>query len=605
MNDQQVFKRLVPFLMNRSFFTKVFISICIVSVIGMFSVAAIYQYYFKNILIENEMDRVRRSINQAALNLDNQLTRIVNDMYYYFDDANLGLDLLEANVTGETATQDMLNAKRSLETFRLRYSGDLESVFFYRKDPDGRERLIYDSGFSLIDEIDYRTHQWYHYFKEEKNTLWTHPSSEHLFYQDRSLRTIHLTMGKYNVDGRDGIIVARLNEKMFSDAFRLLANSDLYIELQNKNGEKIYTSLPPAADVQEGKWMEMISELENTDFKVKAHVNKQAIIDQVDQIGTFTIVAIAIALILTLIISVVLSLTLVRPMRRLLALMKEVEAGNFGVRFPNRYSDEIGVLGQGFNKMVARVADLIHQVYTVRVQKMESELRQKEAVILAMQNQINPHFLYNTLEVINSHAIVNDVPSISRMSKALADFFRYSNAKQQTEVPLRDEITHVKTYLKIQEERYPQIEVDVGVPASLLSYPMIKLTLQPIIENAYSHAFNGDRDYYLRIYGEDTNERMYALYVEDNGEGIDHERIQAMNALFNQRDTDEISEKWSKDNHGIGLLNVHFRIRLRYGEPFGLHIFESTFGGITVRILLPKQSRLTVRGGNENESTRR
>lgn len=583
--------------MNRSFFTKVFISICIVSLIGMFGIAAIYQYYFKNVLIENEMDRVRRSINQATLNLDNQLMRIINDMYYYFDYSDSGLDLLNVNVVDDAVTLDMLNAKKSLEAFRLRYSGDLESIFFFRKDRDGRERFIYDSGFSLIEDIDYQTHQWYRYFKQKKNILWTHPSTEHLFYQDRSLRTVYLTMGKYNVDGRDGIIVARLNEKMFSDAFRLLANSDLYIELQNKKGERIYSSFPPIPDHQDGNWMEMMTELESTDFKVKAHVNKQAIIDQVDKIGTFSIVAFVFALICTLIISAILSLTLVRPIKKLLILMKKVEAGNFEVRFPNKYSDEIGILGLGFNKMISKVSDLIQQVYVVRMQKMESELRQKEAVILAMQNQINPHFLYNTLEVINSHAIVNDVPSISRMSKALADFFRYSNDKQQTEVPLSEEILHVQTYLKIQEERYPQIEVDVGIPAFLMRHPIIKLTLQPIIENAYDHAFNGDRDYFLRIYGEDINESVYALYIEDNGEGIEEERIQQMNELFNAPENDDIYEKWNKENHGIGLLNVHFRMRLRYGEPFGLHVLESTFGGVIVRVLLPKQPRLTSRGG--------
>lgn len=272
-------------------------------------------------------------------------------------------------------------------------------------------------------EIDYQEQSWYQNFERKiARSTWTRPSTQHLFYQDRSQSSVWLTMGKYDVENRDGIFVMRLNAKIFSDAFLRLANANLMIEVQDTNGELIYSSDPSASFSNSTNWLNTTSELENADFIIRAHINKQAIIDKVNGIQSIRIAILVIVLIITFLMSVILSLTLVRPVKTMLNLMGRVEVGDFEVRFPIKYSDEISRLGEGFNKMIANVSDLIKEVYVIRLQKMESELRQKEATILAMQSQINPHFLYNTLETINCHAIVSNVPSISHMTEALADF---------------------------------------------------------------------------------------------------------------------------------------------------------------------------------------
>lgn len=600
--------RMITFMMNRSLFTKIFISICSVAMIGIFGTATIYQLYFKNILIDNEIDRVQRSINQAAHNLDNQLNKIVNDMFYFFEYSDSGLDLLRADISDNEITKDMNEAMKVLEAFQMRYFGDLESVFFYRKDEDGTERFIYDPRFTRNEAIDYRSQIWYRHFEQQQHILWTAPTKEHIFYQDRSQQTVYLTMGKYNVANRDGIFVVRLNAKMFSDAFRLLADADLFIELLDANGNIVYSSFPPMPDQADQSWLNMAASMEYSGYMVRAHVNKQALMDKVNQIGAFRIIVIAVVLLITLIISILLSLTLVRPIRTLLKLMRMVEKGDFDVRFPTKYSDEIGVLGMGFSKMMARISELIQRVYIVGIEKMESELRQKEATIMAMQNQINPHFLYNTLETMNCLAIVHRVPSITEMSKALADFFRYSIEKQRIEVALREELTHVQTYLLIQKERYPEIESDISIPDHLLDYPMIKLTMQPLIENVYYHGFVGERDYFFRISGSDVDEQSYVIEIEDNGEGMDEAEMLQMMHWFQAEDPKEITEavpESMNSRHGIGMLNVHFRIRLRFGSPYGLELAHSPLGGLIVRIRLPKHSRIQDERGMQDESAYR
>ena len=618
-------RRLRVSLMNRSFFTKLFASICFVVFIGNFAMIAVYQFYFRKTMEDVEMERVQRSIDQTAYNLDSQLKRIVNDMNYFFLQTNTANEMLKLDVRSPDFAQSALNIGKSLEVFRLRYSSELESAFFYREDEDRSGGLFFfDENLSRNREIDYRQQEWYRIFRQKSYQLWTRPTTDHVFYQDRSLWSLWLTKGIYDVDGRSGILVVRLNAKMFSDAFRHIVGNDLRIDLLNSHGDIIYSSYsPPTAGLirvqnaelsqlgstvesreEDSDWLPMVSNLENADILVRAQVSRKAIVDRANRLNPFHIAVMVAVLAMSFLISLLLSIMLVRPVKTLLGLMKKVETGNFNVRFPVRYRDEISLLGAGFNRMIERLSELIRQVYVIRMEKMELELHQKEATILALQNQINPHFLYNTLETINCHAILNDLPSISHMSKALADFFRYSIDNRSIEATLGDELHHVMTYLKIQRERMPDIETVFNVPDDLLDAPIVKLTLQPLIENAYKHAFRGDRYYYLHLYATHSGDGVFQVVIEDNGEGMEEQKIQEMNRLFSEAAPSELSEHPDWQRNSIGLLNVHFRIRLRYGKPFGLSLAESASGGLQVCLTLPdrKKMRETEQGGLHDES---
>ncbi|XID91817.1 sensor histidine kinase [Paenibacillaceae bacterium WGS1546] len=579
--------------MNRKFFTKIFISISIVSFIGVFSVAFVYQVYFKDALTSSEMHRVQRSIDQAALNLDNQLYRIVNNVHYFFEYSGNGNRLMAVKTGDEAgAAADRLWAENTLGAFRLQYSSEIESVFFLLKDraDGGAETLLYDGDLNPVPEMDYRSQSWYRDFMNGTMRFWSQPTDELLFFQDRSPKTIYFTLSRYNAEGRDGVLVVRLNGKMFSDAFRLLATTDLNIELRNEDGSIVYASFGEKREAKDAGDLLMESSLDYSGFQVQAHIRKQSITEAVHKVQNVQPYIVALILGMTLAISLVLSLSLVRPVKKLLRLMKKAELGDLDVRFYGRYSDEVGILGNGFNRMLENMTDSIDKAHAAEMDKINAEMKQKDATLLAMQNQINPHFLYNTLEVINCQAIIHEVPSVSRMSKALADFFRYSIDSVKAEVPLGVELSHVGTYLDIQRERYPAIETDLDGLEPFNRFPIVKLTLQPIVENAFLYAFTGERDYYLRIWGEDVDERSYAVHVEDNGEGMDEPSLARLNKLLEAGgEPEERREGGSRT--GIGLLNVQHRIRLRYGKPFGLRLGESMSGGLHVRILLPKEGK--------------
>ncbi|MFF2889008.1 sensor histidine kinase [Paenibacillus sp. NPDC057967] len=581
---KRLVQMLVKRLMDRRFFTKIFISILIVSFIGVFSLVYIYQQYYQGMITDNELDRTQRSINQAGYNLDNQLRRVVQNVQYFFYYSENSVEIDDAS--------DVERLQHKLEAFRTQYSSELESVFLFIKEDreEGQETIIHDTGLDRVPDIDYRNQTWYKHFLVQETDIWSKPTKEHLFYQDRSYTSIYLMMGKYDMDGRDGMLVVRLNGKMFSDAFRLLATNDLMLELKDAKGHIVYSSFPDGSGAGDAMYLKTESKLNYSGFEVQAYTNKKAILDKVRQIQIVHPLVIIVILLITLVMSFLLTWMLTQPIKKLLQLMKKVEIGDLDVRFTSKYTDEIGLLGRNFNKMLANLSEMIDRVYVVEMEKINAEVKQKDAMLLAMQHQINPHFLYNTLEVINCQAILHEAPPISRMSRAMADFFRYTIDNPKAEVELRTEIEHVRTYLDIQRERYPDIEIDMDGLEPFGGYPIVKLTLQPIVENAFLYAFAGERDYYLKIYAEDCDEQTYALYIEDNGQGMDEQAMEAMNQLF-ESEAEEVPEQDDSRRRGIGLLNVQQRIRLRYGNGYGLLLEESMTGGVTVRIKLPKEGK--------------
>ena len=576
-------EKLLKLVMDRKFFTKIFVSIAIVSFIGVFSIAFVYQQYFRKVLTDNEIYRVQRSIDQAALNLDNQMYRIVSNVHYFFEYSGNESRFMKLRTDDSAeAADDRSWAENTLGAYRMQYSSELESAFFLLRDrrAGGAETLFYDPELDPVPDMDYRDMSWYKDFLSGSVNFWSQPTQELLFYQDRSMTTIYLTMARYDAEGKDGILVIRLNGKMFNDAFRLLVTRDLNIELLNASGQIVYSSLAPAELYDSRDDIRMDSTLSQSGFRIQAHIKKSYIEETVSKIRIIQPFILVLVVLMTLFISVILSLSLVRPIKKLLRLMKQAELGDLDVRFNGKYADEVGVLGNGFNRMLATMTDSIEKAHRAEMDKLSAEVKQRDATLHAMQNQINPHFLYNTLEVINCQAILNEVPSVSRMSKALADFFRYSVDDPMAEVELKVEASHVATYLDIQHERYPDIEIDMDGVSEFGEYPILKLTLQPVVENAFKYAFQGSRDYYLRIYAEDVDDDSYALFVEDNGEGMEEERIEEINRRFESPPGDSRA--------GIGLANVHSRLRLKYGGAYGLSMQESMSGGILVRILLPK-----------------
>lgn len=303
-------------------------------------------------------------------------------------------------------------------------------------------------------------------------------------------------------------------------------------------------------------------------------------------------------LILALIVIMVIggfSLSLTNSFSKLLRLMRQAENGNFNVTAPEYKGNEIGNLYRGFNKMVRELHRLIEEVHASQLRERELAIKQRESALQALQSQVNPHFLYNTLEMINSYALVEGVTPISRMAIALADLFRFSIGDSMQVIPLKDELTHVRTYLEIQKERFPYLQIEIRMDEQAVSgMQAVRLSLQPLVENSFQHGYGKHRlkPSYIGISGE-WSEGGYMLRIMDRGKGMPPETMADYNRFFLNDDSQLLADKSGEEGvKGIGLRNVHQRIRLLFGTPFGLKIVKSDEDGTVIEINLPDMAHI-------------
>lgn len=218
---------------------------------------------------------------------------------------------------------------------------------------------------------------------------------------------------------------------------------------------------------------------------------------------------------------------------------------------------------------------------------------QKRSEYLALQNQINPHFLYNTLEGIRGEALVAGMDSIAEMTEALALFFRYTISQMDQLVTLEDELENVENYFFIQHFRFGdrlQLKIEVSEydeDNDVMRYRLPKLTLQPLVENAVFHGIErkiGTGTVVIRI---EPDASHLNITVSDDGIGIEEEQLQRMNERFHKLDIREEKAEDSKNKSGIAVNNVNSRIKLLFGEEYGIHIYSLLGHGTDVEITLP------------------
>ncbi len=285
-------------------------------------------------------------------------------------------------------------------------------------------------------------------------------------------------------------------------------------------------------------------------------------------------------------VSILYSLRITRPLSVLRRSMKRVEKGEFGLSIPVESEDEIGHLSRTFNLMVSRLGSLTYRLY-------ETEIREKNAEIASLQSQINPHFLYNTLGSISMYAELEGNREVVSMTNHLSALLRYSMGGGRSEVTIREEIEHIRGYLAIQSIRYEErLRYKIEARPGLLEQPIIRLTLQPVVENAIVHGLergSGNVEILIAISAENG---QVSIAVEDNGPGMDDEALCRQNA--------KMEEGLLPDGPGgHGLVNVHRRLALKYGPGFGVRLERSASGGIRAKIALPRVAEEESEEGRE------
>ncbi|GGG61223.1 cache domain-containing sensor histidine kinase [Paenibacillus radicis (ex Gao et al. 2016)] len=274
------------------------------------------------------------------------------------------------------------------------------------------------------------------------------------------------------------------------------------------------------------------------------------------------------------------------PITRLVAAMQRPEVAAFKepLPHPNTGIYEVDELNQKFASMLVTLHGLIEKSF-------EEEMERRALQLELLHAQINPHFLYNTLDLINCRAIMAGDKETSRIVRSLANVFRYGLNRGQTWILLKEELAQVQSYLHIQQMMNEHLVVELLVPDRLLSASMIHLTLQPLAENAIIHGFaQEDSECRITISARQDGTKLI-LQVQDNGIGCD---VQRMNQLLQEQAPggERLADAGSSSGSGYGTLNVHRRIQLHCGKAFGLRYVESV-KGTCVEVVLPLSSEST------------
>ena len=307
---------------------------------------------------------------------------------------------------------------------------------------------------------------------------------------------------------------------------------------------------------------------------------KQAIENDINKMLQMILLIFIVVMGITWILIIVISDSISKPLEHLCKLTKQVGKGDFSIEEPKSHGDEVMALEKSFHTMVGKIESLVENV-----KQEQMNLRQMELKLL--QAQISPHFLYNTLDAISWMAEDGRTDDVVEMVSALSEFFRTGLSKGRDYITLKEEESHIRSYLQIQQFRYTDIlNYEIHIPEAIGDFMLLKLTLQPLVENALYHGIKQKRGKGNIKVTADYDQYSIFLKVEDNGIGMTEDELQAL------RQSVEAGNLKTSDK-GFGLANVHERIRLNYGNDYGLVIDSVYQEGTCVTVCLPSSTRLS------------
>lgn len=472
----------------------------------------------------------------------------------------------------------------------------VESITFYI-DMDG---FVPNANFKSADESVFNTY-WY------KETMTSDSARWQVIYSNKEYRLCRINPLKDNDGNFCGAMVSAVNPTVYEE---LAGNIDYDVVFSVSQGVVFYSGIPDI-DIgtvlasEENYFSRGISssmlledesnrlgktghtavsyfDYNNTGNLFQVYVVKPYVLfnDEINNVIFMYIWYIFLCIVLSILITILFSSIFSRRIQFLKNQMHKVTAGNFVLDEEIRGTDEIFELYQDLKKMVDSMQTLINDAYKSKIQSESFKLNQVEAEFKALASQINPHFLYNTLETIRMKAYCNDDKETADLVKKLGKFMRRCLEVKDGMVTLESELEFTKSYLELQAARFGDrasysiyCEVD-------RNYKILPLIIQPIVENAFVHGIEGEKSngrIEIKVF---YRNGKVVIEVSDNGQGIEPDKLRELLAKLERNDT--------SSGKSIGLTNVNKRIKMYHGEQYGLTV-ETTLGyGTTIRITLPK-----------------
>ena len=568
----------------------IFATVAVLILSAVVIVTGVSMKFTNTSIFENSSEYTHTIIQQMNQNIDSYIDYMENIAYLISSNEDVQDYLFDENIDNEGRYR-ILNQFRTILDSR----SDIRNVGIISK--NGR-MLLNDGSKSVNQDLDLNTQEWYATALEKPNgPILTSSHVQHIISGERPW-VITLSRGIRDRSGsgeKEGVFFIDLNYSAISElcdqstvgtkgyAFILDAKGNivyhpqqqqLYNELQTENISLIMDTDEDTVLTGTGNDGKLysISRSDKTGWTVVDCTNVRELLSKSRQAQSVYVLTAIVLVIVALLFSRFMARSITLPIQKLRDSMKKVQEGDFSVSDVVVDSrNEIGSLTKSFDVMTHRIHELMEQNVHEQEEKRKSELK-------ALQSQINPHFLYNTLDSIIWMAEGKKNEEVVLMTASLARLLRQSISNEDEVVPIANEVEYARGYLTIQKMRYKdKLEFQIDVDSSILYIPLIKLVLQPIIENAIYHGLKYKESKGLLIVKGFMKDGNAVLQVIDDGVGMDEETLA------------HIYDKHKVNYHsnGVGVYNVQKRLKLYYGDGYGI-TYESEKGkGTTATITIP------------------
>lgn len=559
-------------------------------------ILGIFIYFYSSKMVEKDfIDNSNKYLKQIAKNLDDDLRHLEMITMMAFTDRNVREVLRSDN---KTASEDMRNRYSAMEQF-------LSNISILRKDISGvyifsnrsvYYQYLYDLGVDF--EYKYKEDEWYKETVRKGGTVVL--TGTHKPYQRKNSSDYVFSLSRAIVDTVNGemlgVILIDANFRLISELGDSMAESGKgWIVITDEKGDVVYSpdrsQLTKKIDMdvtllnkvtgntlinsEKGNLFMNFITSDYSNWKIIQFIPQSYVYRTTGVIGIFILLTALALVILTVVLSFFVSRTISKPVASINYTLQRIGRGDFNQSSSIQREDEIGQLARGVNEMAINLKELVRRVSL-------AQLKQKEAELKSLQNQINPHFLYNTLNSIQMMAKINKQEKIAQMADDLGMLFKISLNKGKDTVRLKQEFEHVELYIKLQQIRYKdKIRYFVNAAADIMDYYTIKLILQPIVENAIYHGLEKKSGKGTLKIEAMKNDGYIIIRVEDDGVGIPGEQLEMLRGALDGRG------EYDPKMMNIGIKNVNERLKLYFGEEFGLQL-DSVYGrGTAVTIRLP------------------
>ena len=571
-NKKHMFRKRINLIITRlkdmKLRNKITLNYVCFGLIPLLLIGSFAMHHVQNIMFEQEAVRNQDYLKQAIFAVNGQLN-VYNALSDYVSFNNTVARICKGEYESEYERYvDYTDGFKALIGSMKYFHNEIEHIVLYLN----QQGVEYEDCIMPITEI--QQQKWYDNL--ENNSIKWVANKDKVFL----IRQIPFI----RENGKINVLYIEINRKNLFQWFENMTDTDYGIYLVNENNRIIYNTqkfskknrnqILSLKEVKKEKknqknYIVTKEEIEDSGWSVYLYRPSTVIREKIEDILHKVIFTVLISSIICLICIRSLTKKTVRGIEQLQKNMKEIEKGNFELHVHSESKDEVGDLIRGFGAMVSKIRILIEEVYTGNIKQKEYEMR-------ALQAQINPHFLYNSLSLINWMALEEGQEEISKITLAMSSFYRTALNKGNNIILLENEIENIKSYLEIQLMMHDyEFDVEIKVDDTIKKCEVLNLILQPMLENAIEHGIDLKTDGRgkIRVEAIDRGD-VLLLEVEDNGIGMEEE-VQ-----------DVILTKQSK---GYGLRNVNERIRLYYGEEYHITI-ESKLGvGTKIITTLPKR----------------